>query len=54
MTKKWLVIIILILYVAINCLGELFRWQIPIWAALIDIVIGVLILYWAYRMSSYF
>ncbi len=52
--KPWLVMIILFLYVIVNCMGELLRWNVPIWAGFADILIGVLLLYWAYREFSHY
>ena len=53
--KQWLIMIILFLYVIANCMGELLRWSVPLWAGFIDILLGLLLLYWAYRaFSQYF
>ena len=53
--KQWLIMIIIFLYVISNCMGELLRWSVPLWAGFIDILLGLLLLYWAYRaFSQYF
>ncbi len=42
----------LLLYVLLNILGELLGWSLPVWAGLIDIAIGALILWWASKVYS--
>ena len=54
MTKRWPVVLALMLWLLFYILGDLLDWEIPQWAGFIDLFIGCLILYWAYKMYPAF
>ena len=45
--RRGLVIAAMALYLLLNIAGELLRWDVPVWAGVVDIVVGLLLLYWA-------